>query len=432
MKKLINYLHKDLYLEILALLLFVLSFCFEPIGDVFTGYWKILTSSSILLTDYVYIAGIGATLLNVSTVLIFNLILIKILDLKITGPIYSGIIMVIGFSFFGKNLLNTLPILFGIWLFTKYKKIPYKSVILAIFFSTGISPLVSYCFFGFGFPWYIGLPLGLVCGIVVGFIIPAYSSHTNVFHEGYNLYNTGFALGIISALFYGLFTAFGLKVEAVNLYDSSHSLLFQILLGSISISFILIAVITDKDVFKKYFKMLKTSGRLITDYIRDFSIETVMLNFGIMGTFLLALVLIFQIPLNGIIFGSIIAILGCAAFGLHIKNVLPVWIGCAIAIILKLVIRDGFYLDPVTDLSMIVAFIFASGLAPISGKYGIVYGLVGGFMHIVLTPLMISLQGGFDLYNNGFSAGFEASILAVAAEKIFNKERKYAKKSKGV
>ena len=178
--------------------------------------------------------------------------------------------------------------------------------------------------------------------------------------------------------------------------------------------------------------MLKTSGRLITDYIRDFSIETVMLNFGIMGTFLLALVLIFQIPLNGIIFGSIIAILGCAAFGLHIKNVLPVWIGCAIAILLKLAIRDGFYLDPVTDLSMIVAFIFASGLAPISGKYGIVYGLVGGFMHIVLTPLMISLQGGFDLYNNGFSAGFEASILAVAAEKIFNKERKYAKKSKGV
>lgn len=432
MKKLINYLHNDLYLEILALLLFVLSFCFEPIGDVFIGYWKILTSSSILLTDYVYIAGIGATLLNVSTVLIFNLILIKILDLKITGPIYSGIIMVIGFSFFGKNLLNTLPIIFGIWLFTKFKKIPYKSVILAIFFSTGISPLVSYCFFGFGFPWYIGLPLGLVCGMVVGFIIPAYSSHTNVFHEGYNLYNTGFALGIISALFYGLFTAFGLKVEAVNLYDSSHSLLFQILLGSISISFILIAVLTDRGVFKKYFKMLKTSGRLITDYIRDFSIETVMLNFGIMGTFLLALVLIFQIPLNGIIFGSIIAILGCAAFGLHIKNVLPVWIGCAIAIILKLAIRDGFYLDPVTDLSMIVAFIFASGLAPISGKYGIVYGLVGGFMHIVLTPLMISLQGGFDLYNNGFSAGFEASILAVAAEKIFNKERKYAKKSKGV
>lgn len=432
MKKLINYLHNDLYLEILAFLLFVLSFCFEPIGDVFTGYWKILTSSSILLTDYVYIAGIGATLLNVSTVLIFNLILIKILDLKITGPIYSGIIMVIGFSFFGKNLLNTLPIIFGIWLFTKFKKIPYKSVVLAIFFSTGISPLVSYCFFGFGFPWYIGLPLGLVCGIVVGFIIPAYSSHTNVFHEGYNLYNTGFALGIISALFYGLFTAFGLKVEAVNLYDSSHSLLFQILLGSISISFILIAVLTDRGVFKKYFKMLKTSGRLITDYIRDFSIETVMLNFGIMGTFLLALVLIFQIPLNGIIFGSIIAILGCAAFGLHIRNVLPVWIGCAIAMLLKLAIRDGFYLDPVTDLSMIVAFIFASGLAPISGKYGIVYGLLGGFMHIILTPLMISLQGGFDLYNNGFSAGFEASILAVAAEKIFNKERKYAKKSKGV
>lgn len=432
MKKLMDYLHKDLYLEILALLLLILSFCFNPIIDVFKGYWKILTSSSILLTDYVYIAGIGATLLNVSTVLIFNIILIKILDLKITGPIYSGIIMVLGFSFFGKNLLNTLPILFGIWLFTKFKKIPYKSVILSIFFSTGISPLVSYCFFGFGFAWYIGIPLGLLCGIIVGFIIPAFASHTIVFHEGYNLYNTGFALGIISAVFFALFTACGLKVEAVSLYDSSHALLFEVLLGAISLSFILIAILTDRGVFKKYFKMLKTSGRLISDYIRDFSIETVMLNFGILGTFLLILILIFRIPLNGITFGSIIAILGCSAFGLHIKNVLPIWIGCAIAIVLKLGIREGFYLDPEKDLSMIVAFIFASGLAPICGKYGIVYGLVGGFIHIILTPLMISLQGGFDLYNNGFSAGFEAAILAVLAEKIFNKEKKYAKKSKGV
>ena len=60
-------------------------------------------------------------------------------------------------------------------------------------------------------------------------------------------------------------------------------------------------------------------------------------------------------------------------------------------------------------------------------------GIIGGFMHMVLTPLMIGLQGGFDLYNNGFSAGFEASILAVCGEKIFNREKKFnAKKSKNL
>ncbi|MCI8889005.1 MAG: DUF1576 domain-containing protein, partial [Hungatella sp.] len=34
---------------------------------------------------------------------------------------------------------------------------------------------------------------------------PAFASHTIVFHEGYNLYNTGFALGILSAFFYAIF-----------------------------------------------------------------------------------------------------------------------------------------------------------------------------------------------------------------------------------
>ena len=433
MKKLINYLHNDLYLEIVLFVILVLSFCFENIVDVFKGYYEILTSSSILLTDYVYVGGVGATLLNVSTTLAFYLILIKILNVKITGPIYSGLIMVIGFSFFGKNLVNTLPILFGIWVYTKYKKIPMKSTMLSILFSTGLSPIVSYCYFGLGIDWYYALPLGILSGAAVGFLIPAYSSHTIVFHEGYNLYNTGFAMGIISALFYGLLTLFGHNVKPAALYDASHSYLFHALLLVLSLAFILIAIITDRGVFKKYFKMLKTSGRLITDYIRDFSIETVMLNFGILGIVLWLLSIIFQIPFNGIIFGSIIAILGCAAFGLHLRNALYIWIGCSIAIIIRLAVRDGFQFEMDKDMSTIVAFIFATGLAPIAGKYGILYGIIGGFMHMVLTPLMIGLQGGFDLYNNGFSAGFEASILAVCGEKIFNREKKFnAKKSKNL
>ncbi|MCQ2406384.1 MAG: DUF1576 domain-containing protein [Oscillospiraceae bacterium] len=422
-KKTLYYLHKDMYLELFAALLLILSFCFEPASSVFAGYVKIITSPSILLTDYVYIAGTGATLLNVASVLIFNIILVKLLDLRITGPIYAGMFMVVGFSFFGKNLINTLPILFGIWLYTRHKKISCRSVILAIFFSTGISPIVSYCFFGFGLRLYLSIPLGIICGVIVGFIVPAYSAHTNIFHSGYNIYNTGFALGIISALFYSLFSACGLSTQTVRLYDSSHAVLFEVLLGSVCIIFILIAVLTDKTVFPKYRKLLKTSGKLISDYIGDFSIETVMLNFGITGLFLLVLVFIFGIPLNGIIFGSIISVLGCCAFGLHIRNILPVWVGCALAILLKLAVREGFYLDAEKDLSMIVAFIFATGLAPFSRKYGTVYGIAGGFMHIILTPLMIALQGGFDLYNNGFSAGFEASILFVCAEKIFNKEK---------
>lgn len=433
MRKVLKYIHNDLYLEVFCGILFILSFCFEPIKDVFIGYGNILKSPSILLTDYIYIGGVGATLLNVASILLFNLIMIKLLKIHMSGPVYCGIIMICGFSFFGKNIINTLPIYAGVYLFSKYKKIPFKSLIISILFSTGISPLISYTIFGSGWQYYISVPVGLLFGLMVGFIIPAYTSHTIVFHEGYNLYNTGFALGILSAVFYGLFLLFNVNVEAVRLYDSSNSKVLYWLLGGISISFILIAVIGDIHVFKKYYNLLKTSGRLISDYNKEFGVEAVMLNFGILGIILTTIFFALNIPLNGILFGGILAALGCSSFGLHLKNGLPIWFGCAIAILIKMAIRGDFTIQIDRDLSMLVAFVFASGLAPICGKYGILYGLAGGFMHMIVAPQTLALQGGFDLYNNGIACGLEASILAVCAERVFNRERKRnAKKSKNM
>ena len=431
MRYLLSYIHRDLYLEPFCFILFVLSFCFEPLPKMFLGYKRILMSSSILLTDYVFIGGVGATLFNVATTLLFNLILIKVLKVSISGPVYSGLIMICGFSFFGKNILNTLPIYFGIWLFSKFKKVPLKSLIISLLFSTGISPLISYSIFGFGLPYYISIPLGIGCGLLVGFLIPAYTSHTISFHEGYNLYNTGFALGILSAMFYAIFQLCGLKVDTVYLYNGDNSMIFYILLGVVSGGFIVMAILGDFHVFPKYWSMMTSSGRLVSDYIRDYGVEPVMLNFGILGLILLLLFMILSIPLNGILFGSIIAILGCTAFGLHLKNALYVWIGGALAIVVKMAIRQDFEISVYRDINMLVAFVFATGLAPIGGKYGFIYGILGGFIHIVFTPLVISLQGGFDLYNNGLACGFAASILVVCGERIFHKERnRYAKKRK--
>lgn len=430
MKKVVQYLHNNLYLELFCLILFILSFCFEPFLEVFKGYGRIITSSSILLTDYVYVGGIGATLFNVATILLFNLVMLKLLKIKISGPVYCGILLITGFSFFGKNIFNTLPIYFGIWLYSRFKKLPFKSLIIVILFSTGISPLVSYAMFGLNLPYYISIPLGLVCGMTVGFILPAYAAHTIVFHQGYNIYNIGFALGILSAIFYALFRLCGLEVATVKLYDDTNSMVFYILLGVMSGIFIFLALCGDIRVFKKYFRLLKTSGRLVSDYIKEFGVEAVMLNFGILGIFMLIIFASLRIPLNGILFGSILSVLGCGAFGVHLRNVVPIWVGSGLAIIVIMAVRQNFTIQVSEDLNMLVAFVFACGLAPICGKFGFIYGLIGGFMHIMLTPSMIALQGGFDLYNNGLSAGFEASVLAVCAEKIFYREKKNAKKSK--
>jgi hypothetical protein len=103
--------------------------------------------------------------------------------------------------------------------------------------------------------------------------------------------------------------------------------------------------------------------------------------------------------------------------------VLPVWIGCATAILIKKYVGGVMAIDLYVDMGMDAAFIFAACLAPIAGKYGIIWGMIAGFMHICLTPLALTFQGGFDLYNNGFSAGFVAAILSVVCENMYGKER---------
>ena len=77
-----------------------------------------------------------------------------------------------------------------------------------------------------------------------------------------------------------------------------------------------------------------------------------------------------------------------------------------------------------------VAFIFAGSLAPISGKFGIAYGILGGFIHMGFTPYALGLHKGLDLYNNGFAAGFEAAVIHILAEKILHRESNHhARKS---
>ena len=137
--------------------------------------------------------------------------------------------------------------------------------------------------------------------------------------------------------------------------------------------------------------------------------------------------------MNGIIFGSVFSILGFAGYGMHLRNVTPILIGAAIAITIKCLII-GELPNVENNLGDIVAFIFSTGLAPIAGKYGIVYGLIGGFIHIIFTPVVANMHGGLVLYNNGVSTGFEAAVLVICGERIFKREKRrrirYARKSK--
>lgn len=78
-----------------------------------------------LITDYVRLAGVGAALINSSVVTALS-----VLILRSSGEPANGFTLVVvglmaGFSLFGKNPVNTWPIVLGTWLYAKSRKEPF-------------------------------------------------------------------------------------------------------------------------------------------------------------------------------------------------------------------------------------------------------------------------------------------------------------------
>jgi hypothetical protein len=72
----------------------------------------------------------------------------------------------------------------------------------------------------------------------------------------------------------------------------------------------------------------------------------------------------------------------------------------------------------VNSTAALLAALFGTTLAPVSGSFGIVAGFVAGGLHMILTTNISFLHAGMNLYNNGFSGGFIAAVTLPVLEKI--------------
>ena len=84
---------------------------------------------------------------------------------------------------------------------------------------------------------------------------------------------------------------------------------------------------------------------------------------------------------------------------------------------------------------MLVGLCFASGLAPVTGKFGFFPGVIAGAIHALLVMNVPALHGGFLLYNGGFTCGIVAFVLVPVLESFIGtkeerKEKRKARKEK--
>lgn len=373
------------------------------LGTVLEGISHIVRSPTTLITDFIMVGGVGAAFINAALVGYFNLFLLKHFKMRINGLLIAAFFTVLGFSFFGKNILNILPIYFGGYLYARYQQIPVKNVLLVMMFSTALAPIVSLLTFGGIFRDGVGYMMGIIFGTLIGFIIIPLSGHMLRFHDGYNLYNIGFTAGVVGTIVTSALRSFQIDVAPVRMiYETTNGWIIALL---VCLFAYLIGVgwFTNRHIFKEYKTIFKYKGRTITDFTSLVGYGMTFFNMGVMGMTALIFSLVLGGKVNGPILAGIFTVVGFSAFGKQPKNCIPVVIGVLMA--------GVFFEYSFSDTTFIIAALFSTSISPLAGTFGPVVGIIAGMLHLTLVTNIGVVHGGINLYNNGFSAGLVAGFM---------------------
>jgi len=373
--------------------------------NIIKGLKQIVLSASVLNTDYIAVGGLAAALVNVILVGIIIIIILIWAKLKPNGATIMAMWLIAGFSFFGHNPFNMTPLIIGGWLYTKWQKDSFLKHSLAVILSITLSPMVSViCFMGIGGKE-VSFIIGILVGLLIGFIFPMVSTFCMRVHVGYTLYNMGFAGGLIATFVYAILNYYtGKELETLQIWSVEHKVILACLLYTVSLFYIIVGIVgmKDKKVWKGLKEIMRHAGRAPTDFYIMFG-DITYVNMGILCSFATTVVILLKGDLNGPTLSAILTIVGFASFGKHLKNVVPVMLGAILTIFMS---PNGF-----AKPSYMLLILFSSGLAPIAGRFGWIWGMIAGFLHVMLGLNIGFLNKGFNLYNNGYIAGFVALLL---------------------
>lgn len=403
-----------------CMLLFLSAFLYDSPRQIGSGLIQIIKSPDILLTDYMEVGGLGATFINAALMGLINIWILNKVGKDFNGFAIAGVLTVIGFSFIGKNVFNFWPIYLGGYLYTKVKGIYMKDVIIVLMFSTTLSPIVSELTFGSQLPFPLGFIVGVLLGIIIGFIVVPISATMFKTHNGYSLYNVGLSGGIIGTVIFSLLKSFNIIVDVQDIISTQYHLELMSLILVMSVTLIGYGFIRYKTRVQDYFRFLKQSGLAPLEFSNESYKGSIYINIGLVGLVSLAYAMIVGTTLNGPIIAAIITVMGFGAYGKHPLNIIPILLGVYVAAMIK--VWD------VGSTHVIIASLFGTTLAPISGVFGPLAGLFAGFLHLSTTMNVGVIHGGTNLYNNGFAGGI-VSIIMVSVLVDMKNRKKQTKKT---
>ena len=132
------------------------------------------------------------------------------------------------------------------------------------------------------------------------------------------------------------------------------------------------------------------------------------MNMGVVGAVCVTYIIAIGGDLSGPVVGGILTVFGFSAFGVHVKNYVPVLFGVFLA--------TGFIKYDATNPSLQLAAMFCAGVSPIAGQFGVIAGITAGIIQACIVLCTGEMYAGLNLYNNGFAAGLVAILMLPVLE----------------
>jgi len=367
--------------------------------------------------------------------------------------------LVMGFALMGKNPVNILPILIGAYLYSLYKNKPHSEHVTVSGFATCFAPIVSQPAFvpeitnAIGTGGAIAFSAGL--GLFLGFIINAVAANIRKSHEGLNLYNIGWAAGLVGiavTAVYGMlgiqrfgpgvtpgyqlgayaYDAYGNHV-ALSPVGNYNALLYGYIIF-VSLYFIVFGLLAGGKLtqFKQVISLRAGDAKYLNNFYAKYGQGLVYLAMGFLGLMVLALTLPFQVNLTGPTIGAIMSIIGFGGFGKSVNNALAIIMGVFAAALIRYFIHPEFFQAGIglhyywtTQTVIWTSAFWGTCLSPMARFFGWKWAIPIGMVHFAFAATIAPFHWGQILYNNGLAAGF-VCIIMIPVIRAFDKKGKYS------
>ncbi len=403
-----------LFLALVPAYFILVGFFLQSPGEILQGIFTIIREPDFLITDYFIIGGVGAAFVNAGILTLVSIGIVYGLGMDFDGHTITSACLMFGFSLFGKNLLNIWAIMLGVFLYAWYHRTSVSRYIYIGYYGTSLSPIITQVMQMWELPIPVRMGLCILTGTVIGFVLPPLCTHVHYSHKGYSLYNVGFAGGIIATVIVSMFKSFGITIESRLIWSEGNNGMFLALLSVLFGEMILYGVLSGrKEAVRGYRNILKCYGLGGTDYYKTEGGSATLINMGVNGLASMIILVALGGELNGPTIGSIFTVVGFSATGKHLRNILPVMAGVCLASVAKN--------WSITDPSAQLALLLSTTLAPIAGEFGILAGVLAGFLHSSVALNVGIVYGGMNLYNNGFAGGIVAIFLVPVIQSVMDR-----------